>query len=257
MILSIINWKGGVGKTTTTLNLGYNLSAMGFKVLLVDLDGQANLTGGIPGGNKCDKHLPDVFIDEDLDLPIFKSPWENVDYIPNVRSKALKGGKHLVVDDDGNLRLRMKLNEIKDSYDFIVIDCPPEHSPTTINALIASDRLIVPSMMDKDSIGGLRDLQKEIEKIHNKGWNENLELSGVVVYRPKMNTNYAQVAREYLDSIYNGYIYKTVIRENVKVTEAKASKKPIALYNQEAAAYFDFKSLTEEFLKHEGVLAYE
>jgi chromosome partitioning protein len=249
MIISIMNWKGGVGKTSTTFNLGYGLQEHGFKVLLLDLDGQSNLTKGVPGGTKCPNHLPDIFLDESNVLPIYKYR-DNIHYSPNDRNKTTKGGKLMVVDDAGIWRLKEKLEEIKKDYDFVLIDCPPEFSIITQNALVASDRLLIPTELDGDALDGLRDLQRETHNVKNR-FNPNISISGVVVYRPRMNTLYHRAGKEHLSEVFEGKIYKSIIRENVRVAEAKGHKKSVIEMYPDSAGAMDFRALTLEFLDHE------
>jgi chromosome partitioning protein len=251
MIISILNWKGGVGKTTTALNVAHILADMGYRILAVDLDGQSNLTKAIVNPKGLDKFLPQVFLDEDEDLPIYSTRKANLDLVPNNRQKMVRGAKALVIEVDGVYRLKNKLNEVLEDYDHIIMDCPPEFSIVTQNAMIASDRLIIPTELDTDAIEGILDITKEIEVIHKKEMNPDLRISGVIIYKPKLRTNYQSAARELLSEVFNGHIYRTIVRENIYVAEARNQKMPITEYNPMATGAIDFTNLVDEIVVHE------
>lgn len=245
-VISIMNWKGGVGKTSTALNLGYGLKEKGHKVLLLDLDGQANLSKVLPGYSKLPEYLPDIYVDDSLSLPIYEYR-DNLHISPNHVTKEDKGKNHLVADAYGILRLKSKIEEIENDYDFIILDCGPSFSIVQKNAMVASDFILVPTELENDSIDGLKELQVQIDKIP-KNFVGNLEVLGVVIFITRRQTNYSTVSRDYLSQVFKGYIFKSIIRESVSVKESKTLKMSVLDNDPESRGALDFRSLTEEVL---------
>ncbi len=250
-ILAIANQKGGVGKTTTTINLATALAAIGEKVLIVDIDPQGNAsTGlGIPRDER-ENSVYDVLIsDLPIDQAIFSSAIPNLDVVPSTAD--LTGAELELIDlDHRSHRLANALKTIEGVYDYILFDCPPSLNLLTLNAFVAAQAVIVPLQCEFFALEGLSMLIRTIERVRSS-LNPGLEIQGVVLTmfdkRNKLSDQVAQDVREYLGKT----VYDTVIPRNVRVSEAPSHGKPVLIYDHRCAGSQAYIKLASEVIKRE------
>ncbi|WP_040195444.1 ParA family protein [Candidatus Soleaferrea massiliensis] len=248
-ILSIVNQKGGVGKTTTAVNLTASLGRMGKKILLIDMDPQGNATSGF-GINKrnvilstYDLILGLVKVDEML----LKTEYENVDVLPS--NMALAGAEiELVELQNRHDRLKQAIVSVKDRYDYIFIDCPPSLGLITLNALSASDSILVPIQCEYYALEGLSQLMATIRQI-KRLYNPHIEIEGVLLtmYDGRLNLN-LQVMEE-VKKFFPKKVYATPIPRNVRLSEAPSYGQPVIYFDKYSKGAKAYEDLAEEFLK--------
>lgn len=249
-IIAIANQKGGVGKSTTSINLSSCLAEKGKKVLVIDIDPQGNTSSGLGiDKNRLENSIYDVLTGEEMISDcIHKDVYENLDVLPaNVN---LSGAEIELIDlEDRSYVLKSKLDEIKDNYDFIIIDCPPSLSILTVNSLTASDSVIVPIQCEYYALEGISQLIKTIELVKDR-LNPNLEMEGVVFTMYDSRTNLsAQVIENVKDNL-SGNIYDTVIPRNVRLAEAPSHGLPINYYDSKSAGAVGYRKLADEVIEH-------
>ncbi|TAE73090.1 MAG: ParA family protein [Bacteroidetes bacterium] len=242
MIISIINHKGGVGKTTTTINLGKALSLENKKVLLIDLDPQANLSQ-CAGINNPDCNTFHVLC-EDIALPIIPLD-KNFDIIPADLDLS-EAELRLQTDVNGYFRLKKRLKEVQKKYDYILIDCPPSLSILPLNALIASDKVIIAVQAEFLAVKGLQTIFDLIEKL-KENLNTNLSILGMLITQLN-NTIFRKDVADSIRKIYGGQVFETVIKQNITLAEATASGKDIFTFDKSSQGAKDYKALAEEVL---------
>ncbi len=247
-IVAFSNQKGGVGKTTTCVNLSAYLATMGYKVLLVDLDPQGNATSGL-GFSKSEvkNSIYNTMIDEmPLVDAVIKTCVENLDILPS--SIDLAGAEvELVYVKEREKVLRKVLCPAKTTYDFIMIDCPPSLGLLTINALTCADTVIIPIQSEYYALEGLSQLLNSI-KLVKKHLNPSLEIEGVVL---TMSDNRAIISRQISEEIrkfFGKRVYKTVIPRNIRLAEAPSHGVPILLHDTKCTGAKAYSALTEEFV---------
>lgn len=249
-VIAIANQKGGVGKTTTAVNLATALGQHKNKVLLVDLDPQGNATSGM-GLNKRDAQKTAYHLmvqDEPIETIIRASNYKNVDLIPG--SISLAGGEIELVDlDDRVYRLKSALMAIKDNYDYILIDCPPSLGLLTLNALTASHSFIIPIQCEYYALEGLSQLMETVRNV-KRLYNGCLEIEGVLLtmYDGRLNLT-LQVANE-VKKYFPKKVYKTVVPRNVRLSEAPSYGQPIQYYDKASKGTKAYDELAKEILKH-------
>lgn len=245
-IVAIVNQKGGVGKTTTCVNLTAALKAAGKRVLLCDFDPQANATSGMGVDKSVSNGVYDVLINgKEPEKALVVTPYGDV--LPS--SKALAGaGIEMIEMDDRQFLLKRALETVADRYDYIFIDCPPSLELLTLNALCAADSLLVPLQGEYYALEGLSDLMNTV-RIVRKNMNPRLEIEGVLLTMFDGRTNLSlQVAQE-VKRFFPGKVYSTVIPRNVRLSEAPSHGKPITAYDRTCRGADAYTNLAKEFLK--------
>lgn len=248
-IISFINQKGGVGKTTTCVNMASYMAMMGKKVLLLDMDPQGNASSSM-GINKEDKYktIYDVLIeDTDLSEVIMPTKVNGLDLIPS--NVDLAGAEvELVQMENREKTLKRHLSLIKNMYDFICIDCPPSLGLLTVNSLTASDSVIIPIQCEYFAIEGLSQLMYTL-KLVKKHLNSNIDVEGVVLTMKDARSNLGNSVAKDISKYFGNKVYDTVIPRNIRLAEAPSFGEPICIYDPKCTGAFAYKLLTEEFLK--------
>ena len=248
-IVSIANQKGGVGKTTTSINLSTILAKKGKKVLMIDADPQGNASSGV-GIDRDDIELSiyDILIDEvEFDNVVKKTNIKNLDICPS--NINLAGAEvELVSVMSREHRLKEKLDKIKDNYDFIIIDCPPSLGLITLNAFTASDSVLIPVQCEYYALEGLGQLLNTINLV-KKHLNKNLEIEGALLTMYDVRTNLSNQVVKEVKNYFNDKVYKNVIPRNVKLSEAPSYGMPISVYDPRSKGAKSYEKFVKEFLK--------
>lgn len=255
-IISLVNQKGGVGKTTTSINLAASLGILGKKTLLVDLDPQGNATTGV-GIEKGDLKvsLYDALIGAvEPSKSIKKTKFKNLDLIPS--SMKLAGIEIEFVDKQHSdptfskgSQLKRVLYEIRDNYDYILIDCPPSLGLVTLNAFTASDSVLIPVQCEYFALEGLGQLLNTVNLV-KKHLNKNLEIEGALLTMYDARTNLSNQVVKEVKKYFEDKVYKTVIPRNVRLSEAPSYGMPISLYDPRSKGAKAYEKLTREILKN-------
>ena len=249
--ISISNQKGGVGKTTTTVNLATGLAAVGKKVLVIDLDPQGNAsTGfGIDRASRVNGTYEVLFGECEADQAAVKTRVPNLFVIP--ASIHLSGAEIELVDaKKREARLKMALQKSTTSYDYVIFDCPPSLNLLTLNALVASDGVIVPLQCEFYALEGLSHLVKTIERVKTS-FNDKLELEGVVLTMYDKRNNLANQVADNVREFFGDKVFETVIPRNVRISEAPSFGLPAIVYDMNCAGSQAYIQLAKEVLKRE------
>ena len=246
-IIAIVNQKGGVGKTTTTVNLTASLAALGKRVLLCDFDPQANATSGMGvDKNTSSPNVYDVLINgADPKRAVVATKYGDV--MPSNKALAGAGIEMIGIPDRENL-LKNALNTLADQYDYILIDCPPSLELLTVNALCAAQTLLVPVQCEYYALEGLSDLLATVRLV-KRGLNPSLNLEGVLLTMFDSRTNLSLQVAEEVKRHFPGQVYATVIPRNVRLSEAPSHGKPITSYDRSCRGAEAYVQLAQEFLK--------
>jgi len=249
--ISIVNQKGGVGKTTTAVNMAASLAVYGKSVLLIDMDPQANAVSGI-GINKdtVTVSIYDTLVkEESVENVIIKTGIKNLDLLP--AHADLSGAQvELVGIMAREMRLKKALSSVVSKYDYLIIDSPPSLGLLTINALVASDSIIVPIQCEYYALEGVAQLVHTFNLI-KKNLNSSLEIEGILLTMFDKRINLAQQVVDDIRAYFKEKVYKTVIPRNVKLSEAPSFGLPIIFYDIRSAGATSYMQFVEEVLSYE------
>ena len=247
--IAIFNQKGGVGKTTTNINLAACLAKKGKKILVLDIDPQGNTTSGLGIEKKAlKKSSYDLMIEDDINAEdvILKTGVDNLDIIP--ANVSLSGAEvELAIIRGREKRLKKALNQVKEKYDFIFIDCPPSLGLLTINSLTAVDSVLIPIQCEFYALEGVAQLMNTIE-IVRKNLNEKLYVQGVILSMFDGRTNLSVQVVEEVKKYFREKVYKTVIPRNVRLAEAPIYGLPIIEYDPKSKGAEAYREFADEFL---------
>ena len=248
-VIAIANQKGGVGKTTTCVNLSCALKMKGMRVLLVDCDPQGNSTSGM-GVDKRDVPGAYELLTKNADISDCIKHTEFGDVIP--ANKELAGASvELVEKNRREYILKDALQLVYNDYDYIFIDCPPSLELLTVNALVGADSVLIPMQCEYYALEGITDLVTTI-KMCNKRLNPKLRIQGIVLTMYDGRTNLAQQVASELKEFFKGVVYETVIPRSVRLSEAPSHGKPGVSYDKIGKGSRAYMKLAEEFLRREG-----
>ena len=247
-IIAIANQKGGVGKTTTAINLSACLVEKGKKVLSIDMDPQGNMTSGLGvSKDEVEKTVYDLIIGEaEIEDIICREVSENLDILPtNIDLSAAE--IELIGIDDKEYIIKKEVEKIRDNYDFIIIDCPPSLSMLTINAMTTADSVLVPIQCEYYALEGLSQLIHTIELVKER-LNPVLSIEGVVFTMYDARTNLSLQVVENVKDNLNQNIYKTIIPRNIRLAEAPSYGMPINQYDSKSAGAESYRLLADEVI---------
>lgn len=247
-IISIANQKGGVGKTTTAINLSTILAKKGKKVLLIDADPQGNGTSGLGVDKEQKFSIYDVLIEDiEIENTLQTTQIKNLDLCPS--NMNLAGAEvQLVEMEDREYRLKRKLDSMKEKYDYIIIDCPPSLGLVTLNSFTASDSVLIPIQCEYYALEGLGQLLKTIELVR-KHMNRNIKIEGALLTMYDARTNLSNQVVKEVKKYFGDKVYKNVIPRNVKLSEAPSYGMPISVYDPRSKGAKSYDKFVREFLK--------
>ena len=248
-IVSIANQKGGVGKTTTSINLSTILAKKGKKVLMIDADPQGNASSGVGvDREEIELSVYDILInDVNIEEVVKKTNIKNLDICPS--NINLAGAEvELVSVMSREHRLKEKLDTIKDNYDYIIIDCPPSLGLITLNAFTASDSVLIPVQCEYYALEGLGQLLNTISLV-KKHLNKEIEVEGALLTMYDARTNLSNQVVKEVKKYFNDKVYKNVIPRNVKLSEAPSYGMPISVYDPRSKGAKSYEKFVREFLK--------
>ena len=249
-IIAVANQKGGVGKTTTSVNLSALLAKKGKKVVLLDADPQGNATSGLGVDKNVEKSLYDVLVNEEpVENTLQDTIEKNLKICPS--NVNLAGAEvELVSQMSREHRLKEQLDQIKDKYDYIFIDCPPSLGLITLNSFTAADSVLIPVQCEYYALEGLGQLINTINLV-KKHLNKSLEIEGAVLTMYDIRTNLSNQVVKEVKKYFDDKVYKTVIPRNVRLSEAPSFGMPITTYDPKSKGARSYEKLAKEFVKAE------
>jgi len=247
-VISVANQKGGVGKTTTTVNLGTILAKRGKKVLLIDADPQGNATSGLGVEKEVESSTYDILVnDTTLEEAIQDTIIKNLKVCPS--NINLAGAEvELVSMMSREQRLKEKIDEIKEKFDYILIDCPPSLGLVTLNSFTASDSVLIPVQCEYFALEGLGQLLNTINLV-KKHLNKNIQIEGALLTMYDVRTNLSNQVVKEVTKYFENKVYKTVIPRNVRLSEAPSYGMPITEYDPRSKGAKSYIKFAKEFLK--------
>lgn len=249
--IAVFNQKGGVGKTTTNVNLSASLGQLGKKVLVLDMDPQGNTTSGYGiDKNAVENTIYEVIIDGlDIKEAVIKSEFENIDIVSS--ANELSGAEIEISNEkDREYKLRNSISKVKDEYDYIFIDCPPSLGMLTINCLTAVDSVLIPIQCEYYALEGVSQLMSTFQLV-KKRLNPDIEIQGVVLSMFDGRANLSIQVVEEVKRYFKGSVYTTLIPRNVRLAEAPSFGKPVIYYDSKCKGTSAYKELAEEFIELE------
>lgn len=257
-IISLVNQKGGVGKTTTSINLSAALGKMGKRVLLIDMDPQSNATTGLGlTSNDFKNDVYELITDKcEVKKAIKKTKFHNLSIIPstiNLAGVDVEFVKRMLEDKEfsQNMQLKLKIDEIKDNYDYIIIDCQPSLGLGTMNALVASDSVIIPVQCEFFALEGITQLLNSIIMVQGS-MNPNLRIEGVLLTMLDGRTNIGLEVIEEIRKYFKDKVFNTIIPRLVRLVEAPSHGKPINEYDPLSRATEAYANLAKEVVSRDG-----
>ncbi len=249
--LAIVNQKGGVGKSTTSVNLGASLAEIGKKVMIIDVDPQGNATSGLGiDKSSVENSIYNVLIDDiAVDEAILKTNLNKLYILP--ANIDLAGAEiELVSMMSRETKLKHALKNVEDNFDYILLDCPPSLGLLTLNALSSADSIIIPIQCEYYALEGLGQLIETVKLVRNN-LNKNLEIEGVVLTMYDGRTNLSQQVSEEVNKFFGEKVYKTVIPRNVRLSEAPSFGQPITEYAPDSKGAKMYRKLAREVNKND------
>lgn len=247
-IISIINQKGGVGKTTTAVNLAAFLADKGYKTMLVDADSQGNVTSGLSKDVEFEETLYDVLLDDvSIEEAVVKTDIKKLSILP--ASIDLAGAEiEMVSMEKREFLMKRKLDQVCDKYDFILIDCPPSLGLMTLNALVASQEILIPIQAEFYALEGLSQLVKTVQVVTRK-LNPGLSILGILLTMFDGRTNLSLQVADEVKKYFGNKVFRTVIPRSVKLSEAPSFGEPILTYAPKSKGAEAYKKLCREVIK--------
>jgi chromosome partitioning protein len=249
MIIAITNQKGGVGKTTTAINLAAAFANKGLRTLIVDLDPQAISSMSFVGVRDLERSVYDALVEKDVSLTDITVPADNVerlDVAPAKISLAKLEGK-LVGELDNHFRLKDEIDKVIDRYDYVVIDTPPTLGLITVNALVAATHVLIPVQASYFALEGTDDLLETIDKVKARP-NPGLQILGAVITLYDKRTLLAKDVRGEIKKVFGDRVFETVISKSVRLEESPAHREPIFSFSPKSSGAFEYYKLSEEVL---------
>ena len=248
MILAIANQKGGVGKTTTSINLAAALAQKGYETLLVDLDPQGNATLSFLDPEQIQTSVYEVLTEDDKTIKdaVAKTAYKHLSVVP-ARINLAKFESKLLGDIDSHFRLKDRLKSVVKDYKYIIIDTPPTLGLMTVNSLVASTHLLVPIQSSYFALEGTDDLLETVEKIRARA-NPALEFLGVVITIHDKRTILGRDIRNHINEVFGKKVFRTIISRSVRLEESPAYKEPIFTFAPHSSGALEYYKLSEEVI---------